>query len=138
MSAETLLSRLDGVKRSGQGRWLAKCPAHQDKRPSLSIRELDDGRVLVHCFAGCSVHDIVTAAGVELTDLFPEKPIEHGRPERRPFFTADAFRAVGFECMLVALAAARMASGHVLEIEDRDRLKLAHERVQDALRGCGL
>ena len=45
MSADVLLSILEGVKRTGPGRWMARCPAHGDKSPSLSIRELDDGRV---------------------------------------------------------------------------------------------
>ena len=55
MTAATFLDRLDGVKRTGAGRWLARCPAHDDKRASLAVRELDDGRVLVHDFAGCAV-----------------------------------------------------------------------------------
>ncbi len=47
MSADRLLSALDGVKRIGVDRWLTRCPAHDDRRPSLSVRELDDGRLLV-------------------------------------------------------------------------------------------
>lgn len=71
MSADSLISLLDKVKSTGKSRWQARCPAHPDKGPSLSIREMDDGRVLVHCFAGCSVHEIVQAVGLELSDLFP-------------------------------------------------------------------
>jgi hypothetical protein len=41
------------AKRAGPGKWLAHCPAHSDSSPSLSIREGMDGRVLLHCFAGC-------------------------------------------------------------------------------------
>jgi hypothetical protein len=54
MIADTMLSRLDGVRRTGADRWLALCPAHDDKRPSLSVREIDN-RVLVHCWADCTV-----------------------------------------------------------------------------------
>jgi DNA primase len=69
---EKILDRLQGVKRVGK-RWVARCPAHDDKDPSLSLREADDGRVLLHCFAGCPAYDVVTAVGLELSDLFPEK-----------------------------------------------------------------
>ena len=54
MSADALLSRLDGVKKTGHGQWIARCPAHEDRSPSLSIAEKDD-RVLVHCHAGCYI-----------------------------------------------------------------------------------
>jgi DNA primase len=47
MSAEALLAHLDKVRRTGAGRWIARCPAHDDKSPSLAIRELDDGRTLI-------------------------------------------------------------------------------------------
>lgn len=66
MSADTLLSRLDKVKQTGQGRWLACCPAHDDKNPSLSVRELDDGRMLLHCFTGCDVHSVLNALSLTL------------------------------------------------------------------------
>jgi len=53
MNVDTLLNRLDGVRRTGPSRWIARCPAHDDHKPSLSIRHADDGKVLVHCHAGC-------------------------------------------------------------------------------------
>jgi Protein of unknown function (DUF3631)/Toprim-like len=69
--AERLLGRLEGVRRSGKG-WTARCPAHEDRQPSLSIAEGEDGRLLLHCFAGCPVERVVAAVGLELRDLFPE------------------------------------------------------------------
>jgi hypothetical protein len=54
--------------RGGDGIWA--CPAHEDRSPSLSVREGDDGRVLVHCFAGCATHDVIAAVGLRWTDLF--------------------------------------------------------------------
>lgn len=63
------LSRLDGVKARGAGRLVARCPAHPDKSPSLSIREVDD-RILLHCFAGCEAASICEALGLSLKDLF--------------------------------------------------------------------
>ena len=74
-----VLSRLQGVKRSGTG-YVALCPAHNDRHPSLSIDELSDGRVLLHCWAGCDTESIVSAIGLTMSDLFPQsgrKPSRH-------------------------------------------------------------
>jgi hypothetical protein len=63
MHAPDVLARLDGLRKCGDG-WLARCPAHDDRTPSLSIRETTDGRVLLHCFAGCSFPEIARALHV--------------------------------------------------------------------------
>ena len=67
-----VLSRLDRVRRSSDTRWTARCPAHEDRNPSLSIAEGDDSRVLLKCFAGCSPESIVASIGVQMTDLFSD------------------------------------------------------------------
>lgn len=67
-----------GARPSGDG-WIARCPAHDDYRPSLSIGEGDDGRTLLHCFAGCSIGDITRAMGIEVKELFPPDPTYEGR-----------------------------------------------------------
>ena len=77
---EVLLERLDGVRDRGGRQWYARCPAHNDNSPSLSIKETNDGTVLIHCFAMCSPADIVAAIGIELADLFAEK-LEPPKPE---------------------------------------------------------
>jgi hypothetical protein len=138
---DAMLSRLEGVKRTGNGIWLARCPAHQDKSPSLSIREADDNKVLIHCFAGCSAHEIVSAVGLEITDLFPPRPADPsyvGKPERRPFPAADILRAIGFETLVVGCAASAMLEGEPFTQVDRDRLMLAVSRIQSALDAGGL
>lgn len=70
MTADELASRLERVKKSGSG-YVARCPAHQDKEPSLSVSTGDDGRVLLHCHVGCTPDAIVRALGLSLSDLFP-------------------------------------------------------------------
>ncbi len=132
MSADTLLAHLENVKRTGDGRWLARCPAHADRRPSLNVRETPDGVVLVKCWAGCSAHEITSAVGLDMAALFPEKITHDGKPERRPFPAADVLRAVSFETMIVSLAAAQMAKGKALAGDDLERLKLAASRLQAA------
>jgi hypothetical protein len=68
---EITLSRLHKVKKTGKG-WMACCPAHPDKSPSLSITEGTDSRLLLHCFAGCEYRDIMTAIGLTQQDGFSE------------------------------------------------------------------
>ncbi len=51
--------------------WIAKCPAHDDQTPSLSIGVGDGGRALVHCHAGCSISEVIAACGLEKRDLMP-------------------------------------------------------------------
>src|ERR1700742_3456830 len=62
------LTRLKGVKRSSNG-YIARCPAHEDKRPSLSITE-DSDKLLLYCHAGCSTAEICAVLDIELKDLF--------------------------------------------------------------------
>lgn len=67
---ERTLARLPDAKPAGKG-WSARCPAHEDRRASLSIGEGDDGRVLVKCHAGCTVEAICAAVGLRVLDLMP-------------------------------------------------------------------
>lgn len=60
LTVDEVLDRLDGVVPRGPREWVAKCPAHDDKNPSLSIVEVDEG-FLIHCFAGCTYHDVMEA-----------------------------------------------------------------------------
>ena len=61
MSIESLISRLDGVKETGPGKYVARCPAHEDRSPSLAIKDCGDGRILLHDFAGCETEDVLSA-----------------------------------------------------------------------------
>lgn len=71
IAPDELLTRLDGVKRAGQG-WSAQCPAHEDRRASLSVAQGADGRLLLHCHAGCDLERILEVLGVDVKDLFPD------------------------------------------------------------------
>lgn len=138
MAVDDLLVKLERVRSTGKGRWIAKCPAHQDSSPSLSIRELDDGRILLHDFAGCSSEDVLHSIGLSYVDLMPDKVNEFKRHEHRPFTASDALRCVSFEALLVAAAACRVAAGQPIDNTDRDRLLLAGSRIRGALKGAGL
>lgn len=72
MNTTSILSRLQGVKRKGEG-WIARCPAHDDHTPSLSIRHGDDGRTLLHCHAGCTPEAVCAALNITTADLFADE-----------------------------------------------------------------
>jgi hypothetical protein len=76
---DSVLSRLPDARRGGKG-WMARCPHHEDSSASLSIAEGSDGRVLVHCFAGCPSLDVVADLGLSVVDLFPPGSRERRRP----------------------------------------------------------
>jgi hypothetical protein len=86
---DRILARLRGVQQSGAG-CMALCPAHADKNPSLSIRE-KNGRILLHCFAGCSVDAICVAVGIEMHHLFTEPRLAR-KPE--PLIVRDAEKQI--------------------------------------------
>ena len=70
MNVVEVLSHFRQVHRVGDG-WGAKCPAHEDRNPSLSIRVVN-GRILVHCHAGCPFKAVIEAAGLKSGDLCPD------------------------------------------------------------------
>ena len=112
MNIETLVSRLDGVKETGHGRYVARCPSHDDKSPSLSITETDDGRVLLHCHALCECEDVLSAIGLTFSDLYQERVgSEHSyKPVRQRFDARQVLAGLSHEVMVVCLIAERLAS----------------------------
>lgn len=134
-----LLNRLEKVKGT-KGRWTACCPAHADRSPSLAITHLDDGRILLKCFAGCSAQEIVTSVGMDLGDLFPKEnklgytsDTQYQKPERRPFYATDLLRIIHFEALITSIAAFDLAEGREISTTDRKRLKTAFERINEAV-----
>lgn len=130
IALEKLINRLDRIKQTRQGHYLACCPAHQDKSPSLTIRELPDGRVLLHCFASCDVESVLAAVGLTFSDLFPPRSIEHAKIERAPFYAIDVLRALSHEALVVAIAAETLRCGEALAPIDFERLTVAVTRIR--------
>jgi len=139
MIADKLLSRLEKVKRKVDNSWLACCPAHNDKHPSLIITEKDE-RVLLHCFSHqCNVSDIVHAVGLELSDLFPEQINKGGKPIRKKRFSAEAIlEALADEFVIAELCLAVLADGGTLNEKAQARMKEASSRFTNARIAGGL
>lgn len=75
MMIDEILSRLEGVRRTGPDKYVACCPAHEDNDPSLGITKVGQGRILLHCFAGCDPVSVLAAIGLSMSDLFEDGPI---------------------------------------------------------------
>ncbi|MFZ6691847.1 CHC2 zinc finger domain-containing protein [Undibacterium sp. SXout20W] len=135
MSIETLLQALDKVKKTGVDKWQACCPAHDDKSPSLVIRELEDGRVILHCFALCSAVEILDAIGLDFSALYPPKPTNHHYPLiKKRWNSSDVLNGLAFEILVAYNCSTVMASGEYLSEIDHARLLLCASRLQAGLR----
>ena len=102
------LAEMVNARRIGKGKWQARCPAHEDRSPSLGIAEGEDGRALVRCWAGCATADIVAALGLIMRDLFTGEPATSQQ--------------------ITALAAERKARDE-LERQQRESDRAARDRV---------
>jgi hypothetical protein len=111
---DRLLQGLEKVRHTGPATWTARCPAHEDKTPSLSVKEGDDGRVLLHCHGGCNVDEVVGALGLCLADLFPPRPAAPGgghKPHRRPWSASDLIEVAAFEAGVAVVIVSDVLNG---------------------------
>ncbi|QKM64648.1 DNA primase [Polynucleobacter tropicus] len=139
MTIDTLINRLNKVKQTNHLTWIACCPAHDDRNPSLAIRQIDDGRTLIHCFAGCTPNEIVGSIGLSLQDLYPEKNQDATyKPFRKIFDAHTSLQLLKFESLLVLECARTINRGELLNYQDRDRLFKAAERIQRVCEAGGL
>jgi len=141
MALHDLLNALEKVKKTGPARYIALCPHHQDKRPSLTITEKDDGVVLIKCWAGCGAAEILTAVGLEFGDLYPPRTDQHGnKPQRRPWNPYDVLKCLETEARVSWFSAKTVAqSGMPLPPDEQERLLLAVSRLSGAvekINGC--
>jgi len=134
MNLETLLSHFDGVRETGYGKYIARCSAHDDRSPSLAVSEGDNGRLLLHCWAGCETENVLSAIGLKFSDIMPERvrPEHSYQPVRQRFDARQVLRVLRPEAILVAIAAENIAEGITLSDDDRDRVFNAACRIRAA------
>jgi hypothetical protein len=127
---ELILSRLEKVSgNNGGSSYKALCPAHADRSPLLSICEGDDGRVLLHCFSGCSAETIVSSIQLTMTDLFCVDNVTK-RPPLVPGVSRHELRtAIEFEKTILYIAKTDEAKGRCISTNDSQRAQLALQRV---------
>jgi hypothetical protein len=144
MSADALLSRLEGVRKCGAGRWRAMCPVCGGaNRTKVSITEKPGGVVLARCFScGASGPALCAAVGVAVDELFPPSASfddRERRPrDRRPFHADDALRLIEHEVTTAATLIAVIGSVAELKPAQRTELLQSASTIRQAMQACGL
>lgn len=146
MTTQALLDRLEAVRSRGPGKWSARCPAHIDKNPSLSVRDGERG-VLVKCWSGCDLREIMAAVGLRIADLFYDPQARPGHRLIPKPLKLDRV-ALAFRLELAALdrrlraervlTAARNFNGATLTDEMRERLMVAVAYIYQDLERAGV
>lgn len=127
---EVVLERLEAVKKV-RGGYMARCPSHEDRSPSLSVN-LGERLVLLHCWAGCNVNAVRTALKLEWDDLYYDAASNHEprfvEPEKKTrAFTAERRRAMALEALACS---ARLQQ----DAETLERLRVERGWAKTALR----
>jgi len=133
MSLEIMLGRLQKVKRSGHGQYMACCPAHEDRSPSLSIKDTGEGRLLINCLAGCDTLNVLNALGMDWEDVMPPKEASYQAPVKQRVYPSDALKAIQTEARIVMLAAYSILDKKDMTVGDFQRLQLAMERINEVV-----
>ncbi len=122
MPIDKLLPKLSQVKSVKADVWIACCPAHDDKTPSLKITQTSDGVVLLKCWAGCNAAEVVAAVDMEMRDLFPS---DDGKPRRQGPSRSD----IEFERVVYQYGLALQMQGTRLNEQDQARFETAKHRL---------
>lgn len=106
LTSDPLQAVQDALEAHGHGprgpvhKFVARCPGHEDRSPSLSVAEGADGRALVYCFSGCETRDVIVALGLQWSDLFPPG---HRHARRSPILAPPAATREPVDLVLEAL-----------------------------------
>lgn len=125
-----LLNRLEGVRQTGEGRWIAKCPAHDDRSPSLTLRDAGD-LLLVTCHAGCDFYDVIGAAGMAPSKLFsnPKSASRSLYVDTVEIPPADVMLLLEKDLIVLAIGNNTLMSGGTLCDAGRESMLAAQRRV---------
>jgi len=129
-SGDFLVKTLDVLDRfqnvvGNNGKWVALCPAHKDRSPSLAINETDD-RLLLHCFAGCETRHVAAAVGLDMSDLFHQKLTSIKLTEgKRKRYEEVLLR----ERIQVAVIDSAEKNERPLTAKEKNRRHLGHQRI---------
>lgn len=138
MSVEVLISRLNKVRKNGTGQFMAQCPCHADKTASLAIKDMNDGRILINCFAGCDTYSILRSVGLDWQDVLPESSAGEHKPVNQIIYASEALQLIRFESQIVLVAAYDLKKNKQLTTEEMERLELAMQRINKAIGATGL
>jgi len=120
---DELLDKLEKVRSTGKDKWVACCPVHGDRNPSMSVAE-KDGRVLCHCFAcGANGLEVVEALALPASVLF-DNPLSNG------YIPKKIQEEIEIDRLVIRGAEEQVKRGKPLSYNDFKRLKLAKSRIE--------
>ncbi|MBK7492119.1 MAG: hypothetical protein IPI17_09130 [Nitrosomonas sp.] len=126
-------SRLKGVIKRHNGGLLAFCPSHDDRKGrSLAVTLGRQGQVLMHCFAGCSIHEITGAIDLSPSDLFNRSDSKYELQTRAYFNDWQIISALRHDALIVLIAARTMLTGKALPEADVATLSGAVIHIHEA------
>ena len=134
---DKLLDRLGNSKGSGNGRWRAACPVHQDdksKGRTLSVRETETGSVLIHCHAGCPADAVLTQLGLSFSDIMPpEKYTNYSKYLSKPTGKSRVYiqDETCLNIYILDIAVGLMQKGAQLTEEELDYCSAAVQRLKE-------
>lgn len=125
-----LLDRLDRPRQTRPGSWAAGCPCCESRRGRpISVRELEDGRALLHAFCGCSTEAVLAALGLQLTDLFDTPLTQRAAPSAQRVSARDLLAVISEEVSIVAVIASDVLDRREISETDWKRLATAAQRI---------
>ena len=139
MSADRLLQNLSKVRQTGKSKWLALCPAHADKSPSLAIAEGDDGRVLIKCFGGCDTRSVLQSVGLDWGDIFDAMSNTQQcgvNRKARLISAADALSIIYESTLFICVVGADIQKNRDISDHDFEHLGICCSRIARCMEGC--
>ena len=132
MSVDRILGSLKKVHQLGPGKWRACCPSHESSSRSLAIADRD-GRILIHCFAGCTPDAVLASIGLRFADLY-DRPIGEFSPiKKSPFNARDVVDLVRHEAMTIAIIASDFVRQRQISTREAERLFSATGRLNQII-----
>ncbi len=129
IAKEEILARFSKVYKSGEGEYQCLCPSHNDRTASLGLKFKED-KMILNCFAGCSMEDIIGAVGLSWADVMPNNVDTEYKPEKR-FNPYSVLKATRQDLLFIAVCAGHVASGKELDKEDSEKLFNITGRLRD-------
>jgi hypothetical protein len=128
----SILSHFNKVRATSKsGSYNCLCPAHDDSSASLSIKICEDGRVLIHCFAGCDIQNILGAVGLSLDDIVPQR-IDLLKPIGKAYNPFAILKNMKDEALFVYMCASHIEQGEKLETSDKQKLLDTITKLKEA------